>query len=150
MAILGATPSAFAQATARHNVTVQVNAITAVQVSAGTVNLNISNAVAVAGQDAMTVTNQSTNLLWGVNSSTRKITVSTNLAAPRYTLKIVALNPTQGLAAPEVTLSSAPHDLLLGIGRSTGTCTLRYTGTALASQGTGNDIHVITFTVQAQ
>ena len=149
-ALFAPADRSMAQPSARHNVTVQVNAITAVQVTSGTVNLNITNAVVVAGQDEMTVTDQSTNLLWGVNSSGRKVTVSTNLASPRYTLKILAMNPTQGMAAPEVTLSSAPQDLLLGIGRSSGTCTLRYTGTALASQGTGNDIHVITFTVQAQ
>ena len=142
--------NAGAQTTARHTVTVQVSPITVVQVSGGTVNLNVTNAVAAAGQNTMTVTDQSTSLLWGVNSSTRKITVSTSLAAPHFTLKILALNPTQGTAAPEITLSTAPQDFLLGIGRSTGTCSLRYTGVALASQGTGNDVHVITFTVSAQ
>jgi hypothetical protein len=136
--------------TGAHTVTVQVSVITAVRVTVGTVNLNISNANVVAGQNQMSVTDQSTSLLWGTNSSARKIAVSTSLVAPKYTLKLLALNPTQGTAAPEVTLSSASRDLLLNIGRSTGSCTLRYTGTALASQGTGNDVHVITFTVQTQ
>jgi hypothetical protein len=49
-----------------------------------------------------------------------------------------------------VTLSTSAQDLLLNIGRSSGSCTLLYTGIALASQGTGNDVHVITFTVAAQ
>jgi hypothetical protein len=148
-ALAGGGDAASAQ-TANHTVTVQVNPITSVQVSAGTVNLNITNAVAVAGQNTMTVTDQSTSLLWGVNSSSRKVTVRTSLASPQFTLRLLALNPTQGAAAPEVTLSSIPRDLLMGIGRSSGTCTLQYTGVALASQGVGNDVHVITFTVQAQ
>jgi len=136
--------------TGSHTVTVQVSVITAVRVTGGSVNLNISSANVVAGQNQMSVTDQSTSLLWGTNSSLRKISVNTSLAAPKYTLKLLALNPTQGTAAPEVTLGTAGKDLLLNIGRSTGSCTLQYTGTALASQGTGNDVHVITFTVLSQ
>ena len=145
-------PGARAQVfgTATHTVTVQVSVITAVQVTGGSVNLNISNANVVAGQDQMTAVDQSTGLLWGTNSSARKITAGTSLVAPKFTLKLLALNPTQGTAAPEVTLAAAAKDLLLNIGRSSGSCTLRYTGIALASQGTGNDTHVITFTVAAQ
>ena len=136
--------------TGQHSVTVQVSQITLVQVSAGTVNLNIAAGSAVAGQDQMSITDQTTNLLWGVNSSARKITVMTNLAAPHFTLKVQAVNPTQGTAAPQVTLSTTAQDFLTNIGRSTGTCALVYTGIALASQGTGNDAHLITFTVQSQ
>ncbi len=136
--------------TGGHTVTVQVSVITTVRVTGGSVNLNISSANVVAGQNQMSVSDQSTSLLWGTNSSARKISVSTSLAAPHYTLKLLALTPTQGTAAPEVTLASSAQDLLLNIGRSTGSCILRYTGVALASQGTGNDVHVITFTVAAQ
>jgi len=150
MLLPGWTARAQVFGTATHTVTVQVSVITAVQITGGTVNLNISNANVVAGQDQMSAVDQSTSLLWGTNSSARKITVGTSLAAPKFTLKLLALNPTQGTAAPEVTLASAARDLLLNIGRSSGSCTLRYTGIALASQGTGNDTHVITFTVAAQ
>jgi hypothetical protein len=130
-----------------HTVTVTVATITNVQVSSGSVSLSITGAGAVAGQDQMTVVDQTTNLLWGVNSANRKITVRTNLGAPQFALKLVALNPTQGTAMPEVTLSTTATDFLTNIGRSTGTCTLRYTGVALASQGTGTDSHTVTFTV---
>ena len=136
--------------TGQHTVTVQVSSVTAVRVTSGTVSLNITNANAVAGQDLMTVTDQGTQLLWGVNASQRKISVQSSLAAPKYTLRLVAINPTRGTAAPEVTLNATARDFLLNIGRSSGTCTLRYTGSALASQGTGTDVHVITFTVQTQ
>jgi hypothetical protein len=133
-----------------HTVTVTVATITAVQVSSGTVSLSITGAGAVAGQDQMTVVNQTTNLLWGTNRSTRKITVRTSLAAPQFTLKVLALNPTVGTAMPEVTVSTVATDFLRDIGRSSGTCALRYTGIALASQGIGNDSHTISFTATAQ
>jgi len=152
MAVLLASGTAHAQVygTGTHTVTVQVSVITAVRVSGASVNLNISAANVVAGQNQMSVTDQSTSLLWGTNSSLRKVSVNTNLAAPKFTLRLLALNPTAGNAAPQVTLSTSANDLLLNIGRSSGSCTLQYTGIALASQGTGTDVHVITFTVAAQ
>ena len=152
LVVLFLSGSACAQVygTAGHTVTVQVSVITAVQVTGGSVNLNISNANVIAGQDQMSISDQSTSLLWGTNSGARKISVSSNLAAPTFTLLLLALNPTQGTAAPEVTLNGSPRDLLLNVGRSSGSCILRYTGIALASQGTGNDVHVVTFTVLSQ
>jgi hypothetical protein len=136
--------------TASHTATVRVSTITALQVSSGTVNLSITGALVVAGQDLMTTSNQTTSLRWGVNSSSKKITVRTSLAAPKYTLKIEAASPTQGLSAGTVTVATLDRDLLLNIGRSSGTCTLAYTGEALASQGAGTDAHTITFTVVTQ
>jgi hypothetical protein len=130
--------------------TVTVQAITVLQVSAGIVNLSISGSNAIAGQDQMMVTDQSSSLLWGTNSSLRKITVKTNLAAPKFTLKVVSVNPTVGRATAEATLSTTATDFLINIGRSSGSGALLYTGIALASQGTGTDSHTITFTVQAQ
>lgn len=135
---------------ANHAVTVQVSAITVIQVSAGSVNLNIAGSSAVAGQDQMSVSDESTTLLWGTNSSGRKITVNSSLATPTFTLKALAVNPTQGSPAAEASLTSTPVDFMLNIGRSLGSCLIRYTGIALASQGTGTDSHTITFTIQAQ
>ena len=149
--VLTASSFSMAQfATANHAVTVQVATITGLQISAGSVTLNIASASAVAGQDIMSVSDQSTSLLWGTNSSSRKITINSSLVAPTFTLNALALNPTQGLSAAEATLSSTPVDFLLNIGRSLGSCSIRYTGIALASQGTGTDSHTITFTIQTQ
>jgi hypothetical protein len=136
--------------TSSHSVTVNVQPVTVLQINVGILNLNISGANAIAGQNQMTVTDQSTTLLWGTNSSLKKITANTSLATSLFQLKIVALSPTTGTAAPEITLSPVAADLLLNIGRSSGSCQLRYTGIALASQGTGTDSHTITFTVQTQ
>jgi hypothetical protein len=136
--------------TANHRVTVKVQAITLLQANLGTINLNISGSNAVAGQDQMIVTDQSSTLLWGTNSSLKKITVKTNLSSPLYTLQVLAVNPTVGTAAPQVNLSATANDLVLNIGRSSGSCGLLYTAIALASQGTGTDAHTITFTIQTQ
>lgn len=135
---------------ASHTVSVNVSTITLLQVSSGTVGLTITGAFAVAGQDLMTAADQGTSLLWGVNSSNKKVTVRTSLAAPIFTLKVEAVSPTQGLAAGQVTLSTTDNDFLLNIGRSSGTCTLRFTGEALASQGTGTDSHTVTFTIVSE
>ncbi len=134
-----------------HTVTVQVSPITVMQLSPpGAVTLPISGADAVAGQDQMSASIEPTQLLWGTNSSLRKITVSTGLATPLFTLSIAAINPTVGTAISQFEVNTTAKDLLRDIGRSSGRCTLRYTGTALASQGTGTDLHLITFTIQAQ
>ncbi len=143
-----------AQVSRRHNVTVNVNALTYITINPASVTLSITDAQAVAGVDAMTVTNENSYLYWATNSSNRKVTVATDLGSPLYTLKIYAANvvsvdpsPGSAVAASELTLSRTVQDFILNIGRSMGYCTLRYTGTALASTGVGTDIHHITFTV---
>jgi len=148
--VLGGVAKGQTYGTDFHRVTVQVSQVTVVLVSLGTVNLSISGANAVAGQNTMTVTDLSTSFLWGTNVSQRKVTAQTNLAAPLFTLKVLAVNPTQGSAAPEVTLSTTAQDFLINIGKSSGTTQLLYTGVALASQGTGADAHTVTFTVTVQ
>jgi hypothetical protein len=134
----------------RHTVTIQVLPITTVQILGGGITLDMNNANVVAGQDVMSVTDQSTSVQWATNSASRKITVVTDLAAPLFGLQLRALNPTSGVAVTEVTLSTTARDLLLDIGRSTGSAALLYTAIAYASQGTGTDNHVITFTIQSQ
>lgn len=133
-----------------HTVTVQVDPINLLSVSVASVDLVIDGGAAAPGQDLMVVTDQSTTLLWGVNSSAQKITVNTSLAAPLFVLRAVAVSPSGGTAAPETALSAAATDLILDVGRSSGSSQVRYTGEALASQGTGTDTHLITFTVVAQ
>ena len=151
-AILCCAPIASAQVYGGDTQTigVQVAPITVVTVQGGAVALNITDADVVAGVDAMTVQDQNTRLVWGTNSSARKITAQTSLASPLFQLRLIAASPTRGTPGPEMLLGTAPQNLLLGIGRSLGSCTLRYTGTALASQGIGTDIHTITFTVTTQ
>jgi hypothetical protein len=134
-----------------HTVTVNVATITNVALSSGSVTLTIGLANVTAGVDLMgPATNTATSILWGINSSLKKITVRTGLAAPKYTLKLLATSPTTGTAAPEVTLSTTDKDLMTNVGRSSGTATLQYSGYALASKGFGTDSHTITFSIVAQ
>lgn len=142
--------TAIAQLSDNHTVTVTVATLTALQVSSGSVSLSITGTGVAAGQDLMTSIDQSSNLLWGINSANRKITVQTNLLSQTFSLRALALNPTQGTAAAEATLTTVAKDFLLNVGRSSGSCAIQYTGLALASQGTGSDSHTVTFTVTTE
>jgi hypothetical protein len=144
------TSDASSQDSDNHTVTVQVAEISVVDVTASTLNLNILDGDIQIGRDLMFVTDQSSSIFWGTNSSSRKVTANTDLAAPQFELRLVASSPTRGTPAPEFALSTIPQDLLLDIGRSLGSSLLQYTGVAYASQGTGTDVHTITFTIVAQ
>lgn len=133
-----------------HLVTVTVSPISVMQVTGAGVTFDVGEANAVAGQDLMVMTDASTQLLWGTNASAQKITAATSLGTPLFVLKLLAVNPTSGSPGVETPLSTVPADLLLDIGRSSGSCTLRYTAEVLASQGTGVDSHTVTFTMVAQ
>jgi hypothetical protein len=141
---------AFGQTSAAHTVTVIVNPVTVMQLVGGTINLNITGANAIAGQDQMSVTDQTTTILWGINYSLRKITIKTNLTPQKFTVKALAVSPTVGTSASEVTLSITAYDLLTNLGRSSGSASIRYTGIALASQGIGSENHFLTFTIATQ
>jgi hypothetical protein len=145
-------PSAlFAQAS--HAAKVTVPNLAVVSVSSGVVSLAITGVGVVAGVDPMTVTNQTTTLSWGANTSTAKIAVKTSLALQKYTLTVQAINingvpSSTGITAPVVTLTTTSTDFMTGIGLKRGTCTLLYTGIAPASKGVGTDSHTtITFTI---
>jgi hypothetical protein len=134
--------------TASNSITVSVQPITVLLVSATILDFNFSSANAVAGQDQMILTDQTSVLTWGTNSSTlNKITVSTDLASPKYLLQLEAVNLTAGGSTGIVTLSTTPTTLVTTIARSMGSCSLLYTVTALASQGMGTDSHTITFSI---
>ena len=144
------TSDASSQASDNHTVTVQVAEISVIDVTASTLNLNMLDGDIQVGRDLMTVTDQSSSIFWGTNGSSRKITVTTDLATPLFELRMVAVNPTRGTPAPEFVLSTTPQDLVLDVGRSLGSSLLQYTGVAYASQGTGTDMHTITFTIVGQ
>ena len=133
-----------------HTVTVTVDPVSIIQINGGIISLNITGANATAGVDQMSsLPNETSLLIWGTNTSPRKITIKTNADASRkFSLKALAISPTVGAAALEVTLSDTDQEFITDIGQSTGSANVRYTGIALASQGIGTDTHTITFTVQ--
>lgn len=123
----------------------------------GSIDLTVSTAI--AGSEPDTDTDQSAQLQWDNwpnSATTKKITVQTNLASPNFALSVLAVNITasDGTAAGEVTVSTTPSDLINSIpakdSPDNATCDLRYKATALAAEGTGVDIHTITYTIMDQ
>jgi hypothetical protein len=113
----------------------------------------------VADGDLLPIVNTSASLRWRRLSVLAKITVSTTCPGQRFTLKVFAVNPSEGVAAPEVTLTTgAPAvDLVTnmpGGGPRNNDCILRYTASATFSQGNsaelGNDVHTVRYTIVAQ
>jgi hypothetical protein len=130
---------------ASHTVTVQVNAINELDLTGGNIMLTVGTAT--AGQEPDAATDTTCHLNWTANQANRKITVATDLPSPLFTLKVLAQSVSGGTAAPEVTLSTTAADFVTGISKTVGTCTLGYTTAATAAQGTGSDVHTVTYTL---
>jgi hypothetical protein len=122
-------------------------------------NLLLQVTSAAAPQDPMSVVNSATSLSWNRKNVIQKITVSTSCPGQKFTLKVYALNTSEGIAAPEVTLTNGmpAADFITDCPRGgprLNTATLRYTASATFSQGNsseiGNDVHVVTYTILAQ
>ena len=129
-----------------HTVTVTVSAINELAITGGNITLTINTAT--AGQEPTdAVDNTTCDLDWTTNQANKKVTVATDLGAPTFTLKVVAQNVTGGTAAAEVTLSTTAADFVTGIATTTGGCDLQYTASATVSQGTGSDVHTVTYTL---
>ena len=134
--------------TANHTVTVTVSAINEAAIIGGNITLTINTATAGSNPDDAT-DNTTCDLNWTTNQASKKITVATNLVAPTFTLSVVAQNVTGGTAASSVTLSTTATDFVTGVATTTGNCDLSYTGSATAAQGSGSDVHTVTYTITA-
>lgn len=94
--------------------------------------------------------NEDGNLIWITNGENKKITVASNNAAPRFLVKVSALdiNGSSGVAAPEVPLNdNTTKDFVVGVSRSWGKCKIRFVASAKVSDGIGTDTHVVTYTI---
>ena len=131
-----------------HQVTVQVDPINEIGVT-GTVTLLINSASAGSDPDEV-FDNTSSDLNWTTNQASKKITVSTNLAAPNFTLPVFAenINSANATAAGEILLSTVAADFVTNLANEAGGCDLRYSAAATAAQGSGQDVHTVTFTIQ--
>jgi len=133
-----------------------------VEITGGDVLLNIS--ACTAGGQPEPVTNEITGLTYQYVTLLLPllytITVETNLPATQFTLKVEAVSlssASAGSAQGEVTLlnNTVSYDLITDIEGGTlvapqHTCTLKYTASATVSQGTGSDVHTITYTIVKQ
>ena len=86
------------------------------------------------------------------------MTVAATCPGQRFGLKVLAVGPTVGVAAPEVTLVDGmpATDFITNIpigGNPVSTCTIRYTASATFDQGNstdlGTDAYSVTFTLVA-
>jgi hypothetical protein len=143
--IFGFAGLATASNVTNHTVTVHVDAINEAAVTGGDITLTINSAT--AGSQPNNATDATCHLNWTTNEADKKITVESDQAAPTFTLKVTATAVSGGTATPQVTISNAAQDFVTGVATTIGTCTLSYVASALASQGTGQDVHVVTYTL---
>ncbi len=143
-------PPAFGQkSTARQTITLQVMELNKLDLVGGPLTLQIGG-VNDGALEPNPATDASTKLYWTSNGDTRKIAVASNITSPNFILRIEAEKAGNGpgKAEPEVTLSdNAPHDLLVGVERSSGSCTLKFTALANVAAGVGTEQHLITYTI---
>lgn len=130
-----------------HQITVQVNAINEVAITGGNKTLTISTAT--AGSNPNDATNSECTLAWTTNETSKKITVATNLASQNFTLKVEATSVSGGTTAGQKTITDTAQDFVTAVATTVGGCTLSYTASATAAQGTGSDVHTITYTITA-
>lgn len=145
VSILGVTHAVMAQTTANSVMTVTINSISELALAGGSVSITVNSATAGSEPEA---SNTDTNLNWSTNASGKKVTVATNLSAPKFTLKVLVQSVTGGTAASEVTLSTTATDFITAISNAAGGCELKYTAVAAVTAGTGTDFHTITYTLR--
>jgi len=131
-----------------------------VKITGGDVTLTISTAT--AGQEPDPVTDVATGLRYYAAAPKHTITVKTSLSSQNFTLTVEAINivtggdggASGGTAQGVVTLSTTPQVFIIDIKKGTSevphTCTLKYTASVTVSQGTGSDVHTITYTIVKQ
>ena len=137
------------QVTSTQVVTLRVMELNTIDLVGGPLTLQINTIDDNAAQPNPAI-DASTKLLWTSNGDARKIAVGSDIASPRFILKIEAekSSPGAGIAQPEVTLSdNSPHDLILGVERSAGSCKLKFTAMAAVEEGSGSESHLITYTI---
>lgn len=129
-------------------ITLQVMELNKITVNLNTVHLLIDQASFEQGQP-LPAENSAGTLVWTTNGDNKKITVSSNQASPRFTLKLLAQPENNAdIAAPEITLNdNTIHDLVTGVSRRSGKCRIRLNASATLSDGVGTENHVITYTI---
>ncbi len=125
----------------------------------GTANPTINITTGIAGGSMVSVVNVSSSIRYSRQALISKITVRTSCPSQSFHLSVVATGVTRGVAAPQVDLTDGmlAVDFITDIpsaGFTTSTPTLSYTASASFSDGNsaemGNDVHTVTYTLQAQ
>lgn len=130
-------------------VTLRVMELSKVDLIGGPLNLQV-NKINESAFQPEPATDARTKLLWTSNGENRKITVASNVTSSRFLLRIEAEGVTEGSGIPAngVTLANQdPHDLILSVRRSAGSCRLKFTAQANSEQGIGTESHLLTYTI---
>ncbi|MGA1794770.1 MAG: hypothetical protein ACMUIL_02825 [bacterium] len=136
-----------------HQVTVTVAAINELAITGGNITLTIDTAV--AGSNPTDDTDSTCSLDWTTNQTARKITVETSVAVPPQLFSLTvdaAVTLGGGIEpGPAITLThgAGASDFITGVATELGGATLTYSASATAAQGTGSDVHTVTFTLTA-
>ncbi len=149
LGILTAIPAFGQDASTNQTLTLQVFESNRIDISQRAVTMVINQASLETGSPVEAV-NEDGNLTWITNGDNKKITVASNNSAPRFLVKVHALDITgsTGIAAPEITLNdNTTRDLVMGVTRSYGKCKIRFVASAKVSDGIGTETHVITYTI---
>ncbi|MDX1429319.1 MAG: hypothetical protein R3282_03480 [Rhodothermales bacterium] len=102
---------------------------------------------------ATSVSVSSTKLMWRHLQRPSKITVSTSSPGQRFALAVEAEKVRDGIPVGTVILQDGlpATELIVDAGdKRNGQCTLRYTATAIPSDGIGQDVHLVTYTLTEQ
>ena len=145
--LLGVYGIGLGQGSANHTVTVQVAAINEIAITGGNITLTINTATAGSEPDEVT-DNSSCDLLWTTTEASKKITVATDQASPTFELRVKPKFVTGGTGVSgEVTLTTSAQDFVTDVATTTGNCDLQYKAIATANDGTGSELHTVTYTL---
>lgn len=152
--ILAFASAAFAQDPSdSHQVTVNVKELAALEHIGGDLTLTLDTLDALDASKFVAVSDSSTQLAWSTNGKDRKVTVSSDVASPRFGLTVEAASLSGGgSAAPApVVLDAAlgAQDLITGISAESAGCNLTYTASADVADGVGSEVHTVTYTLTA-
>ena len=131
-------------------VTLQVLELNKIDLSSGNSLILTIASVEPNQGEPIPMSNSSTKLVWTSNGENRKITVASNNPNSRYALRVAAENVSAGAGSPVSEVSffdNATRDLIVGVSKAAGSCTLRFTGSAAVEQGAGVENHLITYTI---
>ena len=147
--LLGLTNYALAaSATATQVITIRVEPV-AVIALVGTGGENWTWLVV----DSAGVTTGSQELTWTTNLEGMRVAVQSNLTADEqdYILRVraVALN-SKGTSKGWVIITDKPSNLITGITRKIGSCSLEYEASPKISGNPGRNEHIITYTITEQ
>jgi len=100
--------------------------------------------------DSAGITTGSQELTWTTNLERMRVTIQSNLAIDEqdYILRVRAVNlNSEGTSKGWVIIGEDPSNLITGITREIGGCSLEYEASPKISQNPGRDEHIITYTI---